>query len=120
LLAVLDVEPGRVLLDRAPPAVLAALPAFGAEAVQAVMALRERGEAVSDPLGVLGLLSPPARQAFTAHYAELVAATAAEPDAWVLAASDTAGSPTITAVIELRLARAGSRAAIVRRWEWLE
>jgi hypothetical protein len=43
-----------------------------------------------------------------------------EPDAWLVTARGVTGFPQVTAVLEVRLVRAGARAAIVRRRTWLE
>jgi hypothetical protein len=55
-----------------------------------------------------------------ASYAELARATTAVPDAWIIVARGWSGIPRVTADVELRLVRAGWRAAIVRRRTWVE
>lgn len=118
--SVLDVEPGRVDLNHAPLAVLASLPGFTTEVLAAIGVRRERGVPITDLLAVAAQLSPNARTALAAHYAELSRLATADPDAWIVTARGKAGAPPITAVVEARLVRAGRRAAIVRRREWLE
>ena len=113
--SLLGVEPGRIDLGHAPLPVIAALPGFGSEAVARVAEERVRGVAPTDLLSFAARLSPNARSALVARYADLVRLTVVEPDAWILTSRARAGEPAITAVLELRLVRAGSRAAIVRR-----
>jgi type II secretory pathway component PulK len=117
----LSVESGRVVLPRAPLAVIAALPGIGEEAI-ARIAERRLHEAWPRDLVALGAeVSPVARAALLAHYAELSRLTTAEPDAWIVTSRARDGSsPAVTAAIEVRLVRAGTRAAIVRRRSWVE
>jgi type II secretory pathway component PulK len=125
--SLLGVEPGRIDLGHAPLPVIAALPGFGSEAVARVAEDRLRGVAraaasgaasgvaPADLLSLAARLSPNARSAIVARYADLARLTTVEPDAWILTSRARAGEPAITAVVELRLVRAGTRAAIVRR-----
>jgi len=113
--SLLGVEPGRIVLDRAPLAVVAALPGFTNEAVSRVADHRAGGTPVADLLSLGAELSPEGRAALLAYYPDLVRLTTSEPDAWVLTARGTAGAPGVTFVLELRLVRAGDRAAVVRR-----
>lgn len=122
LAGALTVEQGRVVLGRAPAAVLLALPGMTEESVARVLEMRARGERAIDP-GRLGtLLSPAARDSLLAHYPELSRAVTPEPDAWILVAraAGQAGGQLLLhgAGVEMRLVRAGSRAAIVRRRTW--
>ena len=116
---ILSVEPGRVPLARAPLAVIASLPGFGDEAVARVAEMRLRGQPPSELLAFAALLSREARAALLARYPELVALVATEPDAWIVRSRATEGPrDIIAAAIEVRLVRAGTRAAIVRRRTW--
>lgn len=115
----LGTEPGRLVLDRAPLPVLAALPGLGDEAIARIAELRARGARIADLLALAAQLSPAARAAMLARYADLARLTAPEPDAWLVQAEGHAPASNITVVIEVRLVRAGRRAAIVRRREWL-
>ena len=110
--ALIDVEQGRVLLTRAPAAVLATLPGFGDEAVSRVLELRAAG-----PINLLQFaasLSPAARAQLNSHFLELLAVATASPDAWIV--TSRAQRPTTggRASIEIRLLRSGRRAAIMR------
>lgn len=116
----LGVEPGRIYLPTAPPTVLASLPGIGEEALLRMLELRNLGDATISFPAVAERLSPRAKDDLLVRYAELAVATSTEPDAWILTSRSRVGSPPVTAVIELRLARAGSRAAIMRRKTWIE
>lgn len=114
----LGVDPGRIALGRAPLAVIASLPGIGDEAVARVAEMRLRGEQPRDLLAFAASLSREARAELLARYPELVALVTAEPDAWIVTSSATAGPRAVSATIEVRLVRAGTRAAIVRRRSW--
>ena len=116
----LSAEPGRVALGHAPPAVLAALPGFGREAVARMAELRLRGGPVPELPALAGSLSPGARDEMLRRFQELAGQVSTQPDAWILRARGTAGAPAAAAVVEVRLVRAGSRAAVVRRRAWIE
>ncbi|HSY80327.1 MAG TPA: hypothetical protein VK807_01110 [Gemmatimonadaceae bacterium] len=107
--AVFTVEAGRIMWSRAPLAVLASLPGVGEEALARIVELRTRRIAVLDPNALASDLSPSARQALIDRYGDLSRLTTDRPDAWILTARGGAYT------IEVRLAPAGSRAAIVRR-----
>ncbi|HEY9478916.1 MAG TPA: hypothetical protein VIP79_02460 [Gemmatimonadaceae bacterium] len=118
--SMLGVEPGRIDLGHAPLPVIAALPGFTSEAVSRVAEERLRGVPLTDILSLGARLSPSARSMLVSRYADLARLTVSEPDAWILTSRAHAGEPAIIAVAELRLVRAGSRAAIVRRRSWVE
>lgn len=115
---VFGVEPGRVPLGRAPFAVLASLPGFGDEIIARLEESRLRGQSPSDLLAFAATLSPDARATLLVNYPELVALVTAMPDAWVVTSHATEGPRRVGATIEVRLVRAGTRAAIVRRRTW--
>ena len=116
----LGVERGRIVLARAPHAVIASLPGLGHEALARLAEWRARGTPVGDALALAAELSPEARASIVARYAELSRLTTPEPDAWILTSRGHDDNSPLTAVIEVRLVRAGARAAIVRRREWIE
>lgn len=116
----LATERGRVCVNHAPPAVLASLPGFTAEAVELVSRLQRQGEPVSVLLEIGGGLSGAARERLLREYAELSAVATTEPDAWIATARGRAGSPRVTVAVEVRLERSGDRAAVVRRRSWVE
>jgi len=118
--SVLGVEADRILLSRAPLAVVAALPGFTSEAVARVADHRALGSPVPDIVSLGAELSPAGRSTLLANYPDVVRLTTSEPDAWLLMAHGTAGRPAVTFVLELRLVRAGNRAAVVRRRTWIQ
>lgn len=115
----LGAEPGRVALNHAPALVLSALPGFTEETVARILEQRLRGRAVEDLLALSGELSPDSREALLARYPDLVRITTAIPDAWLVTSRAREGTPPVTAVLEVRLVRAGTRAAMVRRRTWI-
>jgi general secretion pathway protein K len=116
----LGVEPGRVALNHAPAAVLGALPGLSAEAAARLIEMRQRGELLPELSALEGRLSPAGREAMLRSFPALSAATTTQPDAWVLVSRVSRGTPAVTAVIELKLVRAGARAAVVRERTWME
>lgn len=116
--SVFGVETGRVALAHAPLAVIAALPGLGEEATARIAEERARGERPEDLTAIAAQLSPDARRLMLSRYADLVHAATIEPDAWILQGRATVGSPGVTVVVELKLVRAGDRAAIVRTRVW--
>jgi hypothetical protein len=118
------VERGGIVLERAPAAVLAALPGITGETIARIAERRLRGAPpLSELLALGGELSVASRDSLHRHYSELVQLVTIEPDAWILTARsrgsvDIDASGGALATIELRLVRAGARAAIVRRRAW--
>lgn len=111
-------QPGRIALNHASAAVLAALPGFTPELVGRVVERRARGERLPSLAALAEGLSPMARDSLLTRRGDLVAAATVEPDAWVLTVIAPAGGSSLVAAIELRLAFGGNRAAVVRRREW--
>ncbi|MFN2397813.1 MAG: general secretion pathway protein GspK [Gemmatimonadaceae bacterium] len=118
--SVLSVEPGRITIERAPLSVIAALPGFGEEALSRAAEMRHGNAPAGDLISFGGTLSPAARASLHARYADLARITVGEPDAWIVTSTATLGSPGVAVAMEVRLARAGDRAAIVRRRTWIE
>jgi len=117
--SMLTVETGRVSLANAPLDVIAALPGMSDEVVARIAEERARGAQVEDMAALAGSLSPDPRERMLARYSDLVHAATVETDAWILQAGADAGAPAVTVVVELRLVRAGDRAAVVRRRTWV-
>jgi type II secretory pathway component PulK len=117
--SVLTVEPGRVSLADAPLDVIAALPGMSDEGVARIAEERARGVRVEDMAALAGSLSTGARAKMLARYSDLVHAATVETDAWILQARADSSAPAVTVVVELRLVRAGDRAAVVRRRTWV-
>jgi general secretion pathway protein K len=116
----LDVEGGRIPLAIAPLPVIAALPGVGAEALSRIAERRLSGTWPVDPMTLSAALSPSARETLLARFAELSRWTTPDPDAWILASRGSSDGSAVRAVVEVRLVRAGTRAAIVRRRSWVE
>jgi type II secretory pathway component PulK len=116
--SVLDVEPGRVALGRAPLPVLSALPGFTDETAQRIVELRVRDALPPDLLSLAGSLSRSGRDSLAAHYAEVVSLVTLDPDAWIVTARAGEGGTTARATVEVRLGRAGSRASVLRHRSW--
>lgn len=118
LIALLGVEPGKIVLDRAPLPVIASLPGMTAETVGHIAELRWRGEPVGDVAGLGVSLSADARAKLTGAYPQLVRLIANEPDAWVVRIASTSGTPPVRIVEELRLVRAARRTGVTRARIW--
>lgn len=82
---IFDVEPARVLIDAAPPAVLAALPGIGDDGARAIVQRRgPSGLRIASLAELEELLPPSAREQFRAALPELAAVATVTPDAWLL------------------------------------
>jgi len=114
------VDSDRIVFDRAPLAVIASLPGLGDEALARLAEIRFRGARMDGLLPFSALLSPDARDALMAAYPELARRTTTQPDAWILTARGWSGVPRVSVDIQVRLVRAGPRAAVVRRRMWVE
>jgi hypothetical protein len=97
------------VLGRAPLAVIASLPGIGEETLARIAERRARNVVTVDLNALLADLSPGAQALLVARYGDLTRLTTDKPDAWVLTARGGGYA------VEVRLAPAGSRAAIVRR-----
>jgi type II secretory pathway component PulK len=116
----LTVDTLPVPVNHAPLPVLAALPGLSSEAVAQIAALRVRGERMSGFAALQARISPAARQDLAARFPELARSTTMSPAAWTVTSRANSGTPAVTAVLEVRLVRAGDRAALVRRRSWIE
>lgn len=116
--SVLGVETSRITIDRAPRAVLAALPGFSDELVAQVLDQRERGALPTDLLTLVGGLSPSARDSLTARYAEVVPLVTMSPDAWIVTVQVRDASSPAVATVEARFVRSGTGITLARRRSW--
>ncbi|GJG89828.1 hypothetical protein tb265_50090 [Gemmatimonadetes bacterium T265] len=115
------VDDAPVDLSHAPREVLLALPGMTPDAVAAILALRARTPAaVVDLASVAARLPRDAAAAFGAQLPALQTRAVPEPAAWIVTASGVSGTPAVTAVVELRVARVVARIAVVRRRSWVE
>jgi type II secretory pathway component PulK len=113
--SVVGVEPGRLLLSRAPASVLASVEGIDAELAHAVSDSRHSGDTVD--IGRVALTVSPESQAwFLAHRAAVMRRVTNSPDAWILTVTSAhGGEGGEGSTIELRLVRHETRAAITRR-----
>ncbi len=117
--SLLTTEPGRINLARAPAIVLASLPGVTPPLIARIVGLRSLGAPVTDLSTIAAGLPPDVQDSLTSHYLALRSMVAGQTDAWIVTARATEGTaPAITATTEVRLVRAGTRAAIVRRRTW--
>ena len=111
----LSVEEGPVSIPNADRPVLAAMPGFVDETLDAVLAARANGQEIDDLMAFASTLSSPARDSLVAHYQEISRRTTLDPAGWIVTATEHAGHPAVTAAVELRLVRTNRRASVVRR-----
>ena len=117
--SILTTEPGRINLARAGATVLASLPGMTPPLVARIVALRSLGAPVSDLSTIAAGMAPDVQDSLTSHYLALRPMVTGEAEAWIVAARATEGTASaITGTVEVRLVRAGTRAAIVRRRTW--
>jgi type II secretory pathway component PulK len=117
--SIFGVETGRIALAHAPLSVISALPGLSGEGTVRIAEERARGASPEDLTAIAAQLSPNARRLMLSRYADLVHAATIEPDSWIMQGRATFGSPAVTVVVELKLVRAGDRAAIVRTRVWV-
>lgn len=111
---VLATEPGRVSLAHASPNVLSAVPGITRETADLIASLAADGTPVSDVSVVAGRVSSQSASELISHYPEIVRATTADPEAWMLEVEVKNGEPATTVVVQWRLVRAGRRVMVVR------
>lgn len=114
--SILDVEPGAIALNQAPREVLAQLPGFTDFTTREVLDQRARGVPVTAFIQLRPWLDPNVPNA-SAKLPGLILLT---PQAWIVTARLRTGHPSVTTVIELRLARADRNTVVTRRRTWIE
>jgi type II secretory pathway component PulK len=114
-LALVRVGGGRIPLSHAPPAVAAALPGMTPAAVARVAELQAEGEPLVDLLGLGVVLSEEDRAVLLTSYPELSRLATPGPERWVVTAAVSTGDPAVEATVEVVLARAGARVAVMER-----
>jgi hypothetical protein len=115
----LTVEPGRIVVARAPLPVLATLPGFNDEALARVLDMRARGVVDIDEQSLTRALSPASAKNFGGPPMQNTSRVAPEPEAWIVTAHGWSGTaPEVEASIEVHLVHAGPRTAIVQRRTW--
>jgi type II secretory pathway component PulK len=118
--SVLDVEPGAIALNQAPRAILALLPGFREETIDAVLDARRREAPITTFHELAVMLSSDARAAYDSAFPTLAGTVLLGPQAWVLTARSTVGRPPVTVAVELRLAGGAAGTSVVRRRSWIE
>lgn len=116
--SLVGVEPGRIALAAAPLTVIASLPGMTPETLQRLREVRSRRQAPASWTDVAATLSRESQDSLGRHLSELAALATWDPDAWILTARSPPAGDSLVAMVELRLAHAGSRAAVVRVREW--
>jgi len=109
---------GRVNVNAAAPAVLAALPAFDAEVLRVIAESRTWHRPLADLQDLLSRLAPAQRARLLDHYPELAGLTAFRAAALVLSAHGWVDGARPEAVIEVLAVNGGARVAIVQRRMW--
>lgn len=115
----LGIDAGRVSLANAPMPVLASLPGFLDETVDAIIELRERGDWIVDLSALAASLSPRAADSLLANYPDIARLTVLEPEAWTVTSRGRAGDRGVAVAIEVTMVRDGPRAVVLRRRGWL-
>jgi general secretion pathway protein K len=113
--SLLGTDPGRILLSRAPRAVIATLPGMTPPVLDEIDRRRLVGDSVGDVIRLAALVDSASREQLLATRAALADLVTALPDAWLIAAEASEGRPTVTARLEVRVVRSGRRLAIMRR-----
>jgi hypothetical protein len=111
---VLATEPGRVSLAHASADVLSTVPGITRETADLIASLAADGTPVSDVSVVAGRVSAQSASELMSRYPEIVRATTADPDAWMLEVEAKNGEPATTVVVQWRLVRTGRRVMVVR------
>jgi general secretion pathway protein K len=107
-------EPGRVSLAHASAEVLSAVPGITRETADLIASLAAEGTPVSDVSVIAGRVSSQSALELMSRYPEIVRATTADPDAWMLEVEVKIGEPATTVVVQWRLVRTGRRVMVVR------
>jgi len=109
---------GRINVNVAAEAVLAALPGFTPEAMRIVLEARAWDRPLRDPDDLLARVSPRARQEIVSHLPELLQVIAFRPAGLVVAAAGWSGEPGRGATVELFVVPSDGGAVVVRRRLW--
>jgi type II secretory pathway component PulK len=110
--------PGTINLAAAPREVLLALPGLSPEAIDRLLARRAVGRSVASLDELAGLLSPGAREALLARYADLARlATFSAPQLKITARGSLGGAPPFSAIAVV-VVPLPERLAVIRRQMW--
>lgn len=108
-------DENRMPLSHTPLPVLASLPGMDVQILSRISDMRRQDTRLSELLLVSTGLAQESQSEFMRNFAELSRKTTSDPDAWIITARAVAGDPEVATEIELRLARAGTRVAVIRR-----
>ena len=117
LSGLLTVEPGRLLLTRAPLSVLATVPGFGEEALRAVERLRLPGVPF-DLRDLMATLGTEGRDSLMIRFLEAARMVTRVPDAWICTVVARHEESAIQARMEVRIVLSARVPVIVRRRTW--
>jgi general secretion pathway protein K len=109
----LTTETGRVSLATASVPVLRSVPGFTRETADRIAGLQAASTPPADVTSLLGMVSPASADSLRDHFPEIMRMTTPDPDAWILAARCTVGSPPVSVTLAHRLLRAEKRAVVV-------
>jgi hypothetical protein len=111
--SLLDVEPTRLFVGRAPLAVLASLPGVNAETLTRIAMHRAMGHEVPDWAQLSAEVSPIERVELMRNLMEFVRRSTSSPDAWFLDLAVTVGHPAIASTRRLRLVKLGAASIVL-------
>jgi len=109
---------GRINVNAAPGLVLGSLPGFTPDVVRMVLEERAFGDRLTDLLPLAERLSPVARDALLAAYADVRSRVSWEAASLVVTASGWVDGQRPVATVQEVVALAGPRIAVVRRRVW--
>jgi type II secretory pathway component PulK len=113
--SVIDVEAGRISIATAREPVLAALPGFTPGVRQFILDRRATMRQIRDLRELTDIVPRTDADSVIAHFPELARLASVDPDAWIVTATSWVGTPAVASVVEIRIVRAGDRAAVERR-----
>jgi DNA uptake protein ComE-like DNA-binding protein len=116
--SVLTVEPGRLSINSASATALASVPGLSSEIVDRILEQRASGKPIGDVLALAARVSAAARRELLSRYPDVARLTTVDPEAWLARARGHDGLANAVETIELRLVRAGRRAAVLRGRSW--
>jgi hypothetical protein len=114
----LTTEPGRVLISRAPLAVIRSLPGVNDETLVRVAVHRGDGAGRFTWAQLAPELTAASRVELMTNLLELERRSTLSPDGWILTVSVSDGAPAVTATIQLRLAFWGDNVRVVQSHSW--
>jgi general secretion pathway protein K len=113
--SVLGVDEGRLSVNNAPLVALATVPGFTPEVLERIADDRQIGVPIADVLTLAAAVSRSAADTIMARYPEVMEMVTVTPDAWIVIARGSSGSPPRFARIEATLVLNDSTASMIRR-----